>query len=372
MRYETKRPGLVGLCLAAMLMASMALAGTAAAEGPFWSLCLEGSASTTKYSSNQCTKAESGGKWESAALGEKSVTVKLSALTLRVTDTNVPLIGTTTVVCPHPTTGWGTIEKSDVLIVRSAKVEHPSTECAVTAGTSLCETSGLEKVEAADLPWKVEIFGPITKVEADGGGEPGWKVECKATTDTCLAESTEKSELIELKNNVSAGALLVLGALETAGAVKCSQGGENSGEVGGELAITSWNGVGLSLTSLEPWMKSENVGGVGYRGPAGAPECVFTAVNQKCKLKFENITDPAKNITVIIGRIAGIGHGHGPTYTRSAAGCTVSLNLNHGASCEDEILITSYVANQRDPYCLLVRPTAGGPAFQEICADLLT
>jgi len=50
---------IAGLCLASMLMMSMALAGTAAAA-PLWLLCLEGKEGSlpTKYTTNQCTRSQ--------------------------------------------------------------------------------------------------------------------------------------------------------------------------------------------------------------------------------------------------------------------------------------------------------------------------
>lgn len=182
-----------GLCLASMLLMGMALAGTASAAVPLWLLCLEGKEGSlpTKYETNQCRKAASGneGKWESVALGEKSDTVRILVLTLRLTDTKATL-GKATIVCDH-VKGIGLIEKSNLLIAREAKVPHPEEECAGTEGFT-CKGAKPTKVEGADLPWKVELYTEksgkfVSRIQPDGSGEPGWKVECAGTEDVCLS-----------------------------------------------------------------------------------------------------------------------------------------------------------------------------------------
>ncbi len=239
---------IAGLCLVSMLMMSMALA-SAASAAPLWLLCLEGTA-TTKYSSNQCNKAESGGKWESVALGTKSDTVKIVAFSLRLSDTGAG----TEVECPGPgSKGWGLIENSNKGVIKVAEVEKPETNCKVLKAGLLESCKKIEEVKGADLPWKTEVFETeskfLTKIEADGNGEPGWTVKCSGTTDTCLAEAG-KAESVELVNGVTSGVLLVLGRFEEKEPAKCSLFGGSTGHVSGLVAILLWNGNGLSINKV--------------------------------------------------------------------------------------------------------------------------
>jgi hypothetical protein len=244
---------IAGLCLASMLLVGMALAGTANAT-PLWLLCLEGTnASNTKYSSNQCTKAESSGKWESVSIGTKSDTVRAVAFSLRLEDAKGELGAAVIVKCGEVKGGSGLIE-GNLLIVREAKAPKPSTECE-GEGTGLfkvCKTASLEQVEGTDYPWKVEISasgGTYTgKIQPDGGGEPGWKVKCAGVEDSCLSEGAGTlEETTGSAGVVTAGVLLVQAKFKGTGKAKCTQGGKEAGHVLGNVAILLSSGNGLSL-----------------------------------------------------------------------------------------------------------------------------
>ncbi len=248
---------IAGLCLASMLVMSMALAGNASAA-PLWLLCLEGKegATPTKYTTNQCTKAAAAneGKWESVAIGSKSDTVKLLGLTILLRDSNA-LAGSSGVRCGHPTTGWGLIEGPNKLIIKVAKVEKPKTECERVEGG--CKAGEVEKVEGVDLPWKEEVYETegklLSMLEGDGNGEPGWEVECKTLLekqkDICKSEK-EKPELLNGENTLTSEVLLVLATFLGRRNAECSQGGKEKGSVSGQIAILLWNGFGLSLNKV--------------------------------------------------------------------------------------------------------------------------
>jgi hypothetical protein len=247
---------IAGLCLASMLMMSMALVGTANAT-PLWLLCLEGKEGSlpTKYTTNQCTTAasENKGKWESVSIGTKSDTVRAVALSLRLEDAKGELGAAVIVKCPVVKGGGGLIE-GNVLIVREARAPSPSTEC-TGEGTGLfkvCKTSSLEEVEGTNLPWKVEISasaGTYTgKIQPDGAGEPGWKVKCAGVEDSCLSEGAGTlEETSGTAGVVTAGVLLVLAKFKSTGKADCSVGGKEQGHVQGFVAILLSSGNGLSL-----------------------------------------------------------------------------------------------------------------------------
>jgi hypothetical protein len=243
-----------GLCLASMLMMSMALAGTANAT-PLWLLCLEGTnANNTKYEDNQCNKAKSSGKWESVAIGTKSDTVRIVALSLRLEDAKGELGAAIIMKCPEVKGGSGLIE-SNKLIVREAKVPKPSEEC-TAEGTGLfkaCKTSSLENVEGANLPWEgvvsesgSEFVGKIKKGPG-AAGEPGWKVRCAGVEDNCVTAAGAEEETSGTAGVVTAGVLLILAKFKDAHGANCSVGGAGQGHVKGFAAILLASGKGLSL-----------------------------------------------------------------------------------------------------------------------------
>jgi hypothetical protein len=235
---------IAGLCLVSMLMMSMALA-SAASAAPLWLGCVEGTAATSKYSSNQCTKTEAAGKWESVEVS-RTEKVKVVGFTLTLTDTKA-IGGSSKIRCTKGNEGEGTVGPGNKGRITKAEVTTPGTNCKVVTG--LC--SKVEEVKGADLPWQTEIFETegkfLTKIEADGNGEPGWKVKCSGVEDVCTSESSTTLEQAKLENVVSSGVLLVLGTFEKANKAKCTVGGAKAGEVEGQFAILLANGQGLSI-----------------------------------------------------------------------------------------------------------------------------
>ncbi|MGH2854256.1 MAG: hypothetical protein ACRDLF_08715 [Solirubrobacteraceae bacterium] len=237
---------LAGLWLTAVLVLGMALAGSVSAA-PVWLVCLEGSG-LTKYSSNQCTKAESGGKWQSLGLPSgKSDTVRLLVFSLRLEDTGLGA----SVECPDVATGWGLIESPNKGLIKVAEVKEPEKEgCKVLKGFLTCKAGNLTGVKGLNLPWKTEVFETekknLTKILSGGGGEPGWAVTCGGVTDECVTESGG-SESVELVNEVTKSVLLVSARFEAKGKSKCSVGGKETGKTHGSIAILLWSGNGLSV-----------------------------------------------------------------------------------------------------------------------------
>jgi hypothetical protein len=297
-QYATKRLEIAGLCLVSMLAMSMALAGNASAEA-LWLACSEGSAGHTKYSSDQCSKAEAGGKWEFAPIPSGvGDTVRLSVLTLTLTDLSAgPLKEKATIRCTHPTAGWGLISAPNTIVVTKVKIEKPSTECERVSGP--CKAGGIEKAEAVDLPWKGATVSRgetiATSVESDGNGEPGWAVTCNTSlgskTDTCITEEGENEYLSE-ENVESGGTSLVLGTFLNTEKAKCSEGGKETGKVEGQIAVSpvpGWSLIGWNVGMIEL------EGGPTWSIPEGT-ETRFTV---------KNLGFPAENLAVVIGPSKG-------------------------------------------------------------------
>jgi hypothetical protein len=251
--YNTKHPKIVGLCIVSMLVTGMALAGNAAAA-PLWLLCLEGSnANNTKYEDNQCTKAASTGKWESVALGTKSDTARILALSLRVEDTKGELGSKLKFSCPR-VGGIGLIEGRNLLLVREIKVANPASECTAEGGVlKECKTSKLEKVEAVHLPWVLEAYEEkagkfISRLQpsGEGKGAPGWTFKCAGVEDTCTGEGEARGA-----NKVGEGVLLVFNEFLKTRPGSCSVGGAKAGKVEGFFAVLLSNGNGLSARAGE-------------------------------------------------------------------------------------------------------------------------
>ncbi len=237
------------LCLTAMLVVGMALTGSAAA-GPLWVVCLEGTG-LTKYSSNQCTKAEAGGKWQAVGLAAgKTDTVTLTALTLTIKDTKTEA----SIECTKGSEVKGFIEGSAKGEITEAKYKEPEKNC---RGLKVCKETEVKEVAGLNTPWKIELTETekkvLTKIMAGSSGkEPGWKVVCKTSlgsqTDECESESG-KEEQVRLENLVSGSSLLVLGTFEKAHKAECSLGGKETGVVEGQFALLLASGNGLSIGS---------------------------------------------------------------------------------------------------------------------------
>jgi hypothetical protein len=241
-----------GIILAAMFAVSMFASATASAA--HWSVCKEESGTSTKYTTNQCTTASSTGKWQWSELAGTEA-AKVVSQTIELTDTKVPIIGSTTVICaPGSGEGTGAVGPGKFGRINTTKVKEAKTNCKGSGG---CKSAGIKSVEARDTPWQTELTETEGKVLATitgtGNGEPGWEVKCEnilgsETTDTCLTEGAGHEEKAQLKNVATGAELLVLGTFETAAGskAKCTQGGAKSGEVGGSVANLLTSGAALS------------------------------------------------------------------------------------------------------------------------------
>jgi hypothetical protein len=248
---------IAGLCLASMLVMGMTLAGNAAA-GPLWLVCLEGpeKVAPTKYTNHECNVAARNleGVWQSLGLpAGKSDTVRLRAFSLRLTDTKTAA-GESSIECPGGgSKGWGLIENVKVGIIKVATVEEASKNCKRLSGG--CEEGKIEEVNGIHLPWKTEIVEEggelVSKIVADGNGEPGWEVRCHtllgSKTDICETEGAANAERVKLLNGTTEGVLLVLAVFTQTHSAKCSEGGVGAGHVLGLVAVLLWNGWGLSV-----------------------------------------------------------------------------------------------------------------------------
>jgi hypothetical protein len=243
---------IAGLTLASMLAMSMAWAGSATAAGPLWLVCLEGSG-LTKYSNNQCGKAESGGKWQSLGL-LKLDTVRIVAFTLVFRDRESVNKENILFTCLAGGLGTGLIEPGSAAVLREAKINEPKAHCAQLEGP--CKKGEITKIEAVDLPWKQTLVETekkfLSKQEGDGNGEPGWAFSCKVggitTTDECKSEEG-KPETLELISEVTGGVLLIRGRYTNAAKGTCSlaEGRKNTAEITGSAAGLLGNGNGLSI-----------------------------------------------------------------------------------------------------------------------------
>jgi hypothetical protein len=203
-----------------------------------WEQCAEGS-SGTKYSTNQCTTASESGKdqWKEVA-GTEAVVSKGSLL-LKDAKT---VVGVAEVECYVEAEGVVGPKQNDK--IKTIKVGS-------CRAVKVCE-AGTAKMEAVDLPWQTEAYETEGKyfdsLSAGGSGNPGLKITCKVLkiekSDTC---KTEGVEILELKNESTAGSLLVKGTYQHNRKAECTEGGEESGEIVGSLATLKTSGAGLRV-----------------------------------------------------------------------------------------------------------------------------
>jgi hypothetical protein len=241
---------LAGLCLVAMLMMGMVLAGTASAVGTY-KTCQSGGTGT-KYSEENCETASGSGTFSVAELTstEKGV---LNG-TVGLADTKVPIAGTVEVSCTAK---------------ESRGVVGPGKHGKVTTikGVECTNVKGCENTptaEARNLPWRTELAEVEneskgkeagTTLEAESG-EAGWAVKCKVLGVEKADECTTNSGLVGFVSllytkgffNNPAGNkrwLLALRFLETHLA-KCSVGGTGAGRVRGTILLLAFrlNGHG--------------------------------------------------------------------------------------------------------------------------------
>ncbi len=231
---------IAGLALASMLVMGMAVTGSASAA-LLWLVCLEGSG-LTKYESSTCLKAASGGKWQSLGVRTgTSITVKLVAISILLTDTGTALGEVVANCSATGSKGEGVIKPNGEGEITVAEYTNPKANC--KDEKSHC--TEFTKVKGANLPWNVKLFmntkgETVTKIEPGSkGGQPGWEVTCKAIleiTDTCTSNVSEEEEA-RLVNTTSATELLVTSLFQEARPAHCTQSGGNTGSVKGSIAI---------------------------------------------------------------------------------------------------------------------------------------
>jgi hypothetical protein len=238
---------IAGLCLVSMFAMGLAGAATASAA-PVWEQCTKGpvGAAPTKYSENQCsTLAQSTGEWNWREVNNtEEVRVKGS---IRLTDTNVPIVGKVSIECSGETIG-------SVGPGKFGRIEEITTNAAQCRNIENCEE--IKKMEARHLPYQGELFETEKKVEGKttgtGNGEPAMTVECKVLgvtkTDECEYTVGGAPEIGSLENKATSTELLVLVTALKATKQKCSIGGEKSGEQSGSAAILLANGTGLRVS----------------------------------------------------------------------------------------------------------------------------
>jgi hypothetical protein len=248
MRHLVK---IAGLCLAVVFVVSAALTSTASAA--HWLVCLEVTtgSTATRWETDQCSEADSGGDWEWSEL-DGTEPAKVINQKLALTDTKVPVVGSTTVTCAAGSgEGKGSIGPKAFDRINAFEIKEPKKNCEGAGG---CKLAGIEVVKAVHTPWQtelIEIEGKVLDIiTGTGNGEPGWEIRCEnilngKTTDVCLTENPEKAERTELLNVATGAELLVLGTFEKANKSNCTQGGAGSGEVGGSLALLLTSGAAL-------------------------------------------------------------------------------------------------------------------------------
>jgi hypothetical protein len=238
MKLPMKLLRMAGLCLVAMCVMGMVAAGTASAA-PSWATCKEGAAGT-KFSGEQCTTAESTGKWGWEELKGTEAAIGLGTLILR--DTKVPIEGTVEVSCTGEafgSVGPGALSRTE---------EIKNIKC--KAGKNCEEIT--KEVEPVNLPWRGELTeessterNKLTSTAGNGKG-PGWSVTCRVLgitkTDECTVNTgyTTPSNLFDPYHGTTTNSwLILLDFLSTAPKANCEVGGTGSGEVIGSIGILS-------------------------------------------------------------------------------------------------------------------------------------
>ncbi len=223
---------------------SMVAAGTASAA-PHWLVCLPShtGTTTTKWSTEQCTTAASGGSWEWSEPKTTEATVTHESLKLEAKS----IIGEVEVKCSGTDTGW---------------IGPNGTDQTTTITTNKCEAgTNCEKIESnmtvRNLPWNSELKeteGLIhDTIRGSGHGEPGIELTCKVLgkneTNTCTSEAG----LVVLENKNTSGnlaALLVLANYINPNKPKlnCTATGKETGNVSGSTAILLASGRALRVS----------------------------------------------------------------------------------------------------------------------------
>jgi hypothetical protein len=247
---------IAGLCLVAVFVMSMVAAGTASAA-PHWLVCLPfvTGSTATRYTEHQCKTASGTGGWEWSELDDTEPVFSVGeTITLRDTKATG---GSTAVQCSHVenegSVGPGRFDRITRVVIDLAQCHRVE--------NTLCES--VVEVKAVNLPWQTELEETENKIldrivnVGTAGKEPGWAVTCKTLvgnkTDTCEGEGVGKEELLLMENKATKGVvepieLLVLATFEKKRKVKCSEGGKETGEVEGSVAVLTQTGWGLRVS----------------------------------------------------------------------------------------------------------------------------
>ncbi len=223
---------------------SMVAAGTASAA-PHWLVCLPShtGTTTTKWSTEQCTTASSGGSWEWSEPKTTEATRIQGSLKLEAKS----IIGEVVVKCSGTETGWIGPNGTDQITTVTTNKCEPGENCEKIEGT----------FSAVHLPWNTELKeteGLIhDAIRSSGHGEPGWELTCrvlgKVETNLCTSEAG----LVVLENKNTPGnlaALLVLANYINPNKPKanCTSTGSGTGNVSGSLAILLASGRALRVS----------------------------------------------------------------------------------------------------------------------------
>jgi len=238
---------IAGLCLAAVFVMSMAAAGTASAA-PHWLVCLNWGGTGTKYSENQCFKAEGTGKYEWAEVKGTEPVASQGSVTL-VTN-GVPIVGSVEVKCSG--IDEGSVGPGN--IARTTEIPKASIKC--VAGKN-CEKL-IKNAVPVGLPWNTELKeteGVLRGTIRKGAGStsaPGWTAECTVLGVTEANTCTTEEGLVNLTNTFTPGTvgpLLVLANFikPNKPEAKCTRAG-TTGDVLGGISILLANGDGLRVS----------------------------------------------------------------------------------------------------------------------------
>ncbi len=235
---------IAGFCLAAVFVMSMVAAGTASAA-PHWLVCLPShtGTTTTKWNSEQCSTAASGGSWEWSEPKTTEATRTAGSLKLEAHTA----LGEVAVLCSGLDAGWigpnGTDQTTTITIDKC----EASTNCEKLEG----------EVKPLGLPWNSELKETEGKIHdtirSTGHGEPGWEVHCRAfgKSETNVCTSNEGLVVLENKNTPgNLAALLVLANFINPNKPKanCTVTGAGTGNVSGSIAILLASGRALRVS----------------------------------------------------------------------------------------------------------------------------
>ncbi|MGH2853478.1 MAG: hypothetical protein ACRDLF_04710 [Solirubrobacteraceae bacterium] len=332
------------------------IGATSALASPIWEQCSEGG-SATKYSSNQCSKAEGGGKWQWNELaGTEKFRGLFSTLTLR--DTKTP--EKESVIRCTKGVEEGTVgPDNEGLVIEKAEVKEASKNCVRLEGP--CKAEGVEKVEGVDLPWQQEFSETekkfSTAVEPFGTGEPGWNVTCKtilgSTSDTCTTESASKEEGESLENVLTGGVSSIIASLKKLHKAKCSVGGAESGVVEGGGNLENGKGTGVRL---QPTVVRLAVARIA--GPGMAASCEFIATALECQIEVKNESSEEVTLTTVAIRGGNAAH-----FELKEEECKPNVKLEprgfRGNKCASKVKAVGAAGGRWADFFVVARSNAG-------------